>query len=136
MPRPTRYPPAFRAQAVTQVIRARSGHTSEWAAIQAVAATLAISAETLRNWIRQTESADALVHADLRRHQTEIRRLTRENAELRRALGLLRTAMPLVTSRTATPLPDERPDGERHGSPERRGARAGRLPEPRNPQDH
>ncbi len=48
MPRPTHYPPAFRTQAVAQVIRARSGYASEWAAIQAVATTLAISAETLR----------------------------------------------------------------------------------------
>ncbi|WP_261560737.1 transposase [Frankia tisae] len=124
MPRPTRYPPTFRAQAVARVIRARSGHTSEWAAIQAVAATLAISAETLRTWVRQAESANLLAQAELRRHRAEIRRLARENAELRRVIGLLRTAVPLVTACTATSSPGERPGSERHGSPSRRAARA------------
>ncbi|MCK9923321.1 transposase [Frankia sp. AgPm24] len=100
MGRPTRYAPAFRAQAVAQVRQTRPQHASEWAAIQTIAAALAISAETLRTWVRGAESTADHARADLRRHQAEIRRLARENTELRRALDLLRaTATPPVSNR-------------------------------------
>ncbi|WP_372517821.1 transposase, partial [Frankia tisae] len=55
--RPTRYPPRFRAHAVASVALARPRHSSTWAAIKAVAASLAISTETLRTWVRQAESS-------------------------------------------------------------------------------
>ncbi|KJE19541.1 Transposase [Frankia torreyi] len=93
MSRPTRYPPRFRAHAVAAVALARARHPSEWAAIQAVAANLTISAETLRTWVRQATSPDSAPDpADASRHQAEIRRLNRENARLRHALDLLRDA--------------------------------------------
>ncbi|WP_163553850.1 hypothetical protein, partial [Candidatus Frankia alpina] len=50
--------------------------------------------------------------------------LTRENAELHRVISLLRTTVPLVTTRTGASLPGDRPGGERHGSPRRRAAQA------------
>ncbi|WP_163548511.1 transposase [Candidatus Frankia nodulisporulans] len=101
MGRPTRYTPAFRAQAVAQVRQTRPRHTSEWAAIQAVAATFAISTETLRTWVRGAESTAERTRADLRRHQAEIRRLARENTELRRALDLLRATATSPTGNRA-----------------------------------
>lgn len=95
MGRPTRYSPAFRAHAVAEVHRTRPRHASEWATIQAVAADLAVSAESLRTWVRQAESAaDPSRQADIRRHQAEIRRLVRENSQLKRALDLLRLTAP------------------------------------------
>ncbi|MCM3923180.1 transposase [Frankia sp. AiPs1] len=94
MPRPTRYPPHFRADAVARVRRDHRDHPSEWSAIQAVANSLAISAETLRTWVRQAESVNDGQRMNARRQQAEIRRLIRENAELRRALDILRGLEP------------------------------------------
>ncbi|WP_261575770.1 transposase, partial [Frankia gtarii] len=105
--RPTRYPPRFRAHAVASVALARPRHSSTWAAIKAVAASLAISTETLRTWVRQAESSGgATGPANTCGHQTEIRRLNRENADLRQALDLLRAtdgAAPWTASVTITP---------------------------------
>ncbi|KJE21585.1 Transposase [Frankia torreyi] len=94
MPRPTRYPPHFRADAIARVRRVQPDHSSEWSAIQAVASSLAISAETLRTWVRQAESLSDGQRTTARRQQAEIRRLIRENAELRRALDILRGPEP------------------------------------------
>ncbi|WP_368861933.1 transposase, partial [Frankia gtarii] len=84
------YPPRFRADAIARVRRVQSDHPSEWSAIQAVASSVAISAETLRTWVRQAESLSDGQRTNVRRQQAEIRRLIRENAELRRALDILR----------------------------------------------
>ncbi|WP_261558872.1 transposase [Frankia tisae] len=112
MPRPTRYPPHFRADAVARVRRDHRDHPSEWSAIQAVANSLAISAETLRTWVRQAESVNDGQRMNARRQQAEIRRLIRENADLRRALDALRLSEPSN--------PTTRPSGDR-AAPEAAG---------------
>lgn len=75
------------------VAEVRPDYPSDWPAIVAVAGKLGVgSAETLRKWVRQAE-----VDAGQRRGVTgeesaEIRRLKRENAELRRANEILKAA--------------------------------------------
>ncbi|SNQ47167.1 transposase [Frankia canadensis] len=94
MGRPTRYSPAFRTHAVAEVRRIRPQYPSEWATIQTVAAALAVSAETLRLWLRQAEPPAERGRADVRRQDAEIRRLARENSQLKRAIDLLRRTGP------------------------------------------
>ena len=80
------YPPELRERAVRMVAEVRPEYPSDWPAICAVAEKLGIgTAETLRQWVRQAE-VDAGARPGLTSEEhAEIRRLKRENAELRRA---------------------------------------------------
>jgi transposase len=61
--------------------------------IRHVAADLGVPNETLRRWVRQAEAdQDARPVVALTAEQEEIRRLRRENGELRRANEILKTA--------------------------------------------
>jgi transposase len=84
--RGTSYPPELRERAVRMVAEVRPDYPSDWPAIVAVASRLGIgSAETLRKWVRQAE-VDAGQRTGVSTEESaEIRRLQRENAELRRA---------------------------------------------------
>jgi len=65
---------------------------SEWAAIQSVAAKIGASAETLLKWVRRAD-VDAGTRPGLTSQEhAEIKRLRRENAELRRANEVLKAA--------------------------------------------
>ena len=87
------YPPELRERAVRMVAEVKGDYPSEWAAITAVAAKLGIgSAETLRKWVRRAEvDAGARPGVSTEDH-AEIKRLKRENAELRRANEILKAA--------------------------------------------
>jgi transposase len=75
------------------VAEVRPDYPSDWPAICAVASRLGIgSAETLRKWVRQAE-VDAGTRPGLTTEESaEIKRLKRENAELRRANEILKAA--------------------------------------------
>jgi len=87
------YPPELRERAVRMVAEVKGDYPSEWAAITAVAAKLGIgTAETLRKWVRRAEvDAGARPGVSTEDH-AEIKRLKRENAELRRANEILKAA--------------------------------------------
>ena len=93
MARPSRYPQELQQRAVRMVIESRADYETESAAIRSVAGKLGItSTESLRKWIRRTE-----VDGDLRPGKTseeiaEIKSLRKENAELRRANEILKSA--------------------------------------------
>ncbi len=90
--RPSRYPPEQRAKAVRLVIEAAPSYPSQWAAIESVAGKIGVSSETLRKWVRQAE-VDGGQRAGLTTEEAgEIKRLKRENAELRRANEILKAA--------------------------------------------
>ena len=91
--RATNYPPELRERAVRMVAEVRPEYPSDWPAICAVASRLGIgSAETLRKWVRQAE-VDAGTRPGVSSEESaEIRRLKRENAELRRANEILKAA--------------------------------------------
>ena len=91
--RATNYPPELRERAVRLVAEVRPEYPSDWPAICAVASRLGIgSAETLRKWVRQAE-VDAGTRPGISSEEhAEIRRLKRENAELRRANEILKAA--------------------------------------------
>jgi transposase len=80
------YPPELRERAVRMVAQVRPDYTSDWPAICAVAEKLGIgTAETLRKWVRQAEVDAGTRPGVTSEESAEIRRLKRENAELRRA---------------------------------------------------
>jgi transposase len=91
--RSSNYPPELRERAVRMVAQVRPEYPSDWPAICAVAEKLGIgTAETLRKWVRQAE-VDAGTRPGVSSEESaEMRRLRRENAELRRANEILKAA--------------------------------------------
>jgi transposase len=75
------------------VAEVRPEYPAEWPAIEAVASRLGIgSAETLRKWIRRAEIDGGTRPGTTSEEHAEIRRLKKENAELRRANEILKSA--------------------------------------------
>lgn len=93
MSRPFPYPVELRQRAVRMVAEVRPNYESDWAAITAVAQKLGIgTAETLRKWVRQAQ-VDTGQRAGVSTDESaELKRLRRENAELRRANEILKSA--------------------------------------------
>ena len=87
------YPKELRDRAVRLVVEQRGQYESEYDAIRSIAAKLGIgSAESLRKWVRQAE-VDAGARPGMSSDEsTELRRLRRENAELKRANEILKAA--------------------------------------------
>ena len=88
-----RYPPELRERAVRMVGEIAGDHESEWAAMGEVARLLGIgTAETVRKWVRQAEVDAGQRPGATTEESAELKRLRRENAELRRANGILKAA--------------------------------------------
>lgn len=82
----------LRQRAVRMVREGRANYGSEWGAICAVAEMLGPTPETIRKWVRRAE-IDAGERAGLTTDERErLRKLERENWELRRANEILRSA--------------------------------------------
>ena len=93
MARPSSYPRELRDRAVRMVAEGRDEHPSEFAAIEAVARELGIgSAETLRKWVRRAEVDSGQRPGVTSAESEQIRAVKRENAELRRANEILKSA--------------------------------------------
>lgn len=91
--RSSNYPPELRERAIRMVAEVRPEYPAEWPAIEAVASRLGIgSAETLRKWIRRAEIDGGTRPGVTSEEHAEIRRLKKENAELRRANEILKSA--------------------------------------------
>lgn len=96
------YPAELRKRAVRMVAEVRPDYSTEWAAINAVAAKLGIgTAEILRKWVRQAQIDEGQrpgTTTDEAEEVKEVKRLRRGNAELRRANEILKAA---ASSRTS-----------------------------------
>ena len=91
MGRAGQYPPELRERAVRMVAEVTPDYSSQWAAITAVAQKLGIgTAEPLRKWVRRAEVDDGRRPDVTSEEHAEIKRLKRENAELRRANEILK----------------------------------------------
>jgi transposase len=87
------YPAELRERAVRMVAEVTPNHDSQWAAIGAVAQKLGVgSAETVRKWVRQAEIDAGQRPGITSEESAELKRLKRENAELRRANEILKAA--------------------------------------------
>ena len=88
-----RYPPELRERAVRMVGEISGDHESQWAAMNEVARLLGIgTAETVRKWVRQDEVDAGRRPGATSDESAELKRLRRENAELKRANGILKAA--------------------------------------------
>ena len=90
-PRPP-YPPEVRERAVRMVFEHQDDYSSQWKAIESIAAKLSINHETLRQWVRRAET-DAGERPGLSTDErARIKELEKENFELRRANEILKAA--------------------------------------------
>ena len=75
------------------VAEIREQHESDWAAMNQVASLLGIgSGETVRKWVRQVEIDGGSRPGTTSEESTELKRLKRENPELRRENAILKAA--------------------------------------------
>jgi transposase len=93
MARPSKYPVELRERAVRLVAESKAEYPSEFEAIRSIAAKLGIgSPETLRKWVRRAEIDGGQRPGKTSEDIAEIRELKKENAELRRANEILKSA--------------------------------------------
>jgi transposase len=92
MARRSKFSREVRERAVALVFEQVGQYGSQWEAICSVAAKVGVSGETLRKWVRQAE-VDAGTRAGTSSEESvELKKLRRENAELRRANEILKAA--------------------------------------------
>lgn len=93
MARWSKCPPELRQRAVRLVIESRDEREIWFAAIESVACKWGItSPEMLRKWLRQAEIDRGVRSGVISQESAELKRLKRENAELRRASEILKAA--------------------------------------------
>jgi transposase len=93
MGRPSTYPRELRERAVRMVTETKGDYPSEFAAIGSVARKLGIgSAETLRKWVHQAQVDTGERPGITPEESEQVKALKRENAELRRANEILKSA--------------------------------------------
>jgi transposase len=83
----------LRERAVRMVLESRADYPSEYEAIRSIAAKLGItSPESLRKWVRRAEVDAGARPGKSTDEIAEIKALKKENAELRRANEILKSA--------------------------------------------
>jgi transposase len=92
MGRPNKYSPELRERAVRMVFEHAPEYPSQWAAIRSIAEKLGCQTESLRRWVRQAERDAGTRPGLTTRERDELKRLQRENFELKRANEILRKA--------------------------------------------
>jgi transposase len=86
------YPAELRERSVRMVREQAQEHGSEWAAMRSVAAKVGCTAETLRQWVRQSERDRGERAGLTSEERARLKALERENRELRQANEILRKA--------------------------------------------
>ncbi len=87
-----RFSPEVRERAIRLVREQTPQHTSQWAAISAIAPKLGCTKETLRRWVREAEREAGQRPGPTRSETERLQALERENRELKRANEILRKA--------------------------------------------
>jgi transposase len=87
-----KYTPEMRERALRMLAEARPEHPNMMSAVRHVAGLLGMSPETLRLWQRRYEVDAGAKPGVTTDAATEIKRLQKENAELRKANEILKAA--------------------------------------------
>lgn len=101
-----RYDQSFRDRAVRMVLDRLSEDDSvtQSAVINEIAPRLGVARETLRRWVNQALVDEGRRPGVSSEESAEIRRLKRENAELRRANEILKTASAFFAAELDRPV--------------------------------
>lgn len=105
MPAPKKYTDELRERAVRLVFEMRKSTGQRHGALARVADQLGINRETLRNWVRQAEVDSGQAPGTSTTDAQRLAELERENAELRRANGILKAAASFFAREMDPPLP-------------------------------
>ncbi len=92
MKKQMRYSPEVRERAVRLLHEHQKDHESQWSAILSIASKIGCSPETLRSWVRQSETDQGLRGVLSTSDRERLKELERENRELKRANEILRKA--------------------------------------------
>lgn len=87
-----KFSPEVRERSIRMVAEHSGHHSSQWAAICSIAAKIGATPETLRRWIRQSETDNGARIGTTTQERERVKQLERENRELRRANEILRLA--------------------------------------------
>ena|SRR6516164_4038691 len=92
MPAPRKYPDELRARAIRLVLDVEEETGNVTAACRRIGEELGINKDTLRGWVKRVQIDSGKRPRTTTADAARIRQLERENAELRRANAILRTA--------------------------------------------
>jgi transposase len=87
-----RYPPELKERAVRMVKDLRQQDPGDKAVISRVARQLGVGDESLRAWVKQSEINSGQQAGPSTEEQAELKRLRKENFELRRSNDILQAA--------------------------------------------
>jgi transposase len=91
--KPGKYPPEIKEQAVSMFLRTLSDFNTRSECASHVCSLLGIGCnDTLLKWVKQADVDAGRTEGISSEEREEIRRLRRENAELKRANGILKAA--------------------------------------------
>jgi transposase len=79
-------------RAVRLVFDQQHQHSSQWSAIESIASKIGCTAETLRRWVRQSETDMGRRSGISTTDRDRLKKLERENRELKQANEILRKA--------------------------------------------
>ena len=92
MSKANRYSPEVRERAVRLLFEHRGEYESEWAALNSISSKIGCTAETLRKWVRRSETDQGKRAGMTSADREQLMALKRENRELKRANEILRKA--------------------------------------------
>ena len=92
MKKQVRYSPEVRERAVRLVYEHHREYESQWAAMVSIAPKIGCTPETLRTWVRQSETDQGIRDGMPTSDRERLKHLERENRELKRANEILRKA--------------------------------------------
>ena len=86
------YTPETKDRAVRMLIEAANDYPSTWSAIQAIAAKIGCTPETLRSWHKKHIDQTIPANVQAQSQEQRIKDLERENRELKQANEIIRKA--------------------------------------------